>query len=45
MSSWSRSIGRSVHSSNFSAIQASWSTGESVRPYPMVCGRLFMIER
>src|SRR6516164_1153487 len=32
VSSWSRSTGRSVHSSTFSAIQASCSSGESVRP-------------
>ena len=32
VSSWSRSTGSSVHSWTFSAIQASCSSGESVRP-------------
>jgi len=45
VSIWSRSTGRSVHSCTFSAIQASCSSGESARPYPMVCGRLFWIAR
>ena len=46
VSSWSRSTASSgssaagfVHSLNFSTIQASWATGESLRPYASVCGR------
>ena len=38
---WSGSSVRGcVHSRNLSMIQASWPTGESVRPYASVCGRV-----
>jgi hypothetical protein len=46
VSIWSRSTassGRSdesVHSLNFSTIQASWPAGESVSPYASVWGRV-----
>jgi predicted DNA-binding transcriptional regulator YafY len=53
VSSWSRSTTSSgswgvssVHSLNFSTIQASWPAGESVRAYASVCGRaLAKLER